>query len=155
MKKIMLSSAVAAALSACATAPAPTGPKAITYDNTIKNIMTERCMACHGSDAPLIDEFNKDKKGYEAKLKGPRMDSYENLMTFINGSDAGALMRRLDDGKSTKDGKPGNMYVNLANDDAGRAARLAQIKTWVGSWNLKKRAELTPAELAAVKAPKS
>ena len=34
--------------------------------------------------------------------------------------DAGALMRRLDNGKHTKDGKPGNMYVNLADDDRAR-----------------------------------
>jgi hypothetical protein len=117
--------------------------------------MAERCMACHGPDSPLIADFKKDEKGFAAKSKGPRMDTYENLMTFINGSDAGALMRRLDNGKNTKDGKPGNMYVNLANDDAGRAARFDQIKKWVGIWNLKKRPEWTPAELAAVKAPKS
>jgi mono/diheme cytochrome c family protein len=154
MRKTLLTCIAGAALAGCATAPAPTGEKPITYDNTIKKIMAERCMACHGSDSPLIADFDKDKKGYEAKSKGPRMDTYENLMTFVNGSDAGALMRRLDDGKNTKDGKPGNMYVNLANDDAGRAARLAQFKQWIGSWNLKKRAELSPAELAAIKAPK-
>ena len=43
-------------------------------------------------------------------LKGPKMDSYKNLIIMVNGTDSGALMRRLDDGKSAKDGKPGNMY---------------------------------------------
>jgi mono/diheme cytochrome c family protein len=155
MKTTPIITLVAVALGGCASAPAPSASKAVTYDNTIKAVMSERCMACHGPDAPLIADFDKDKDGWKAKNKGPRMDTYENLMTFINGSDAGALMRRLDDGKNTKDGKPGNMYANLANDDAGRAARLEQIKKWIGTWNLKRRADWTPAELAAVKAPKS
>lgn len=128
--------------------------KTITYSNTIKKIMDNRCLACHGPDSPTIEEFDKDKDGFKKKLKGPRMDTYENLMIFVNGSDAGALMRRLDDGKHTKDGKPGNMYANLADDDRERAERLAKFKQWVGSWNLKKRKELTEAELKAVKAPK-
>lgn len=154
MNKIMILGLAVSALAGCVTGTPQTASTTITYNNTIKMIMAERCMGCHGPDAPLIEEFNKDKKGYEAKSRGPRMDTYENVMTFINGSDAGAMMRRLDDGKNTKDGKPGNMYVQLANDDAGRAARLELIKKWIGSWNLKKRAELTPEELASVKAPK-
>lgn len=128
--------------------------KTITYANTIKQIMENRCLACHGPGSPTIEEFDKDKEGFKKKLKGPRMDTYENLMIFINGKDAGAIMRRLDDGKHTKDGKPGNMYVNLADDDHERAERLMKFKQWVGSWNLKKRKELTEAELKAVKAPK-
>ncbi len=128
--------------------------KTVTYANTIKPIMDSRCFACHGPGSPTIEQFDKDKEGFKKKLKGPRMDTYENLMIFVNGQDAGAIMRRLDDGKHTKDGKPGNMYVNLAGDDRERAERLAKFKQWVGSWNLKKRKELTEAELKAIKAPK-
>jgi hypothetical protein len=62
-------------------------------------------------------------------------------------------MRRLDDGKNTKDGKPGNMYNYLGNNPAERAARLDTMKKWVGSWNLKRRKELSEAELAAITAP--
>lgn len=127
--------------------------KTVTCANTIKKIRDERCLVCHGPDSPTIEELDKDKAGFKMKLKGPRMNTYENLMVFVNGSDAGALMRRLDDGKNTKDGKPGNMYVNLAADDRERAERLAKFKQWVGSWNLKKRAGLTEAERKAVKAP--
>lgn len=96
-------------------------PARVTYDNTIKSIMDQRCLACHGPDAPTLDEFNKDKDGYKKKSKGPRMDTHENLLVLVNGSDAGALMRRLDDGTNTKDGKPGNMYANLGSTDAERA----------------------------------
>jgi hypothetical protein len=71
----------------------------------------------------------------------------------LKGSDAGALMRRLDDGKNTKDGKPGNMYNFLGNNPAERAARLDTMKKWVGSWSLKRRKELSEAELAAITAP--
>lgn len=48
----------------------------------------------------------RDKEGYKKKNKGPRLDIYESLMVVVKGSDAGALMRRLDNGKNTKDGKP-------------------------------------------------
>ncbi|MBI5182528.1 MAG: hypothetical protein HZA06_06425 [Nitrospirae bacterium] len=62
-------------------------------------------------------------------------------------------MRRLDDGKNTKDGKPGNMYQNLGSTDDEKQKNLAVFKKWVGSWNLKKRAEITDAELKAITAP--
>ncbi len=128
--------------------------KSITYENTIKKIHADHCLACHGADSPTIEEFDRDKEGFKKKLKGPRMDTYENLMVFVNGQDAGALMRRLDDGNNTKDGKPGNMYVHLGNDDYERAEQLEKYKQWVGSWNLKQRKSLTEVELKAVKAPK-
>lgn len=118
--------AVKTAVSAVVAAPAlaAAGGAAgarVTYDNTIKSIMDQRCLACHGPDAPTLDEFNTDKDGYKKKSKGPRMDTHENLLVLVNGSDAGALMRRLDDGTNTKDGKPGNMYANLGSTDAERA----------------------------------
>jgi hypothetical protein len=48
----------------------------------------------------------RDKEGYKKKNKGPRLDTCESLMVVVKGSDAGALMRRLDNGKNTRDGKP-------------------------------------------------
>jgi hypothetical protein len=74
-------------------------------------------------------------------------------MVVVKGSDAGALMRRLDDGKNTKDGKPGNMYTYLGSADAQRSANLETFKKWVGSWSLKRRKELSTEELDAIKAP--
>ncbi|MEK7816253.1 MAG: cytochrome C [Pseudomonadota bacterium] len=155
MNKVIIPTVLSAGLIALTFGVASAAEKkTVTYENTIKKIMDDRCMACHGADSPTIEAFKKDEPGFKKKMKGPRMDTYENLMVFVNGSDAGALMRRLDNGKHTKDGKPGNMYVNLADDDRARAARFAEFNKWVGSWNLKKRKELTEAELKAVKAPK-
>jgi len=59
----------------------------------------------------------------------PRLVTYGNLMVMVKGSDAGGLMRMLDDGKNTKDGKPGK-----DNDGPIRAggperdARLRQLQ---------------------------
>ena len=124
--------------------------QSVTYENTVKKILTERCMGCHGAGAPTLAEFDKDKEGWKKKMKGPRIDTYANLMILVNGSDAGAFMRRLDDGKSTKDGKPGNMYVWLGSSDAERAQRLDVMKKWVGNWSLKRRKELTDSELRSI-----
>jgi hypothetical protein len=62
-------------------------------------------------------------------------------------------MRRLDDGKNTKDGKPGNMYAHLGSSDSERSANLETFKRWVGSWSLKRKKELSPSEIEAIKAP--
>lgn len=144
-------------VAACALAAVSGGVAAaeqpVTYENTIKKIVADRCLGCHGANAPSLAEFNKDKKGWAKKFKGPRMDSYENLVIFVKGSDAGAIMRRLDDGKSAGSGKRGNMYNYLGSTDAERAQRLDLFKQWVGNWSLKRRKDLTPSELAAIKAP--
>ena len=124
----------------------------VTYEKGVKPIISQRCLSCHGSDSPTIEEFNKNKEGFKQENKGPRMDTYENLMIFVNGKDTGALMRRLDDGKNTKDGKPGNMYGWLGKTDEERTKNLEIIKKWVGGWTLKRKAEITEEELKAIKA---
>ena len=80
------------------------------------------------------------------------MDTYANLMILVNGSDTGALMRRLDDGKSKQDRKPGNMYHHLGKTEAERMENLSTIKQWIGGWTLKRKAEITSDELKAIKA---
>jgi hypothetical protein len=125
----------------------------VTYEKDIKGIIAKQCLSCHGSDAPSMEEFKRGEDGYKKKMKGPRYDTYANLMVVVKGSDAGALMRRLDDGKNTKDGKPGNMYTYLGSTDAQRSANLETFKKWVGSWSLKRRKELGTEELDAIKAP--
>jgi hypothetical protein len=126
---------------------------AVTYEKDIKGIVAARCNDCHGAQAPAMEEWKRDREGYTRKNLGPRMDTYEHLMVMVKGSDAGALMRRLDDGKNTKDGKPGNMYVYLGGTDTERSANLETFRKWVGSWNLKRKKDLTTEELDAIKAP--
>jgi mono/diheme cytochrome c family protein len=140
------------AVSALALFSGAAAAQSVTYENTVKSILAERCLSCHGKGAPTLAEFDKDKAGWTKKMKGPRIDDYENLMILVNGSDAGAFMRRLDDGKNTKDGKPGNMYVFLGRGEAERAQRLDTMKQWVGNWSLKRRKELTEDELRSIKA---
>ncbi len=125
----------------------------VTYEKDVKGIIAKQCLSCHGSDAPAMEEFKKDEAGFKKKWKGPRIDTYANLMVLVKGSDAGALMRRLDDGKNTKDGKPGNMHGYLGTTDAERSANLETFKKWVGSWTLKRKKELSKEELEAIQAP--
>ncbi len=117
-----------------------------SYEKDVKKILAERCLSCHGSDAPTIEAFKKDQAGFKKAMKGPRTDTYANLMVLVNGSDTGALMRRLDDGKSTKSGKPGNMHHYLGGTQQEIAANLSVIKDWVGCWTLKRSAEITEEE---------
>jgi mono/diheme cytochrome c family protein len=127
--------------------------EAVTYEKDIKGIIAKRCIACHGSESPTMEEFDRDKEGYKKKIKGPRFDSYGNLMVVVKGSEAGALMRRLDDGKNTKDGKPGNMHTHLGSTDPERSGNRETFKKWVGNWTLKRKKELSKEELEAIKAP--
>lgn len=126
--------------------------EAVTYEKDIKGIIARQCILCHDAKSPAMEEFARDKAGFTMKMKGPRLDTYENLMVMVKGSDAGALMRRLDDGKNTKDGKHGNMYLFLAITDAERAANLEIFKKWIGNWTLKRRKELSKEELEGIKA---
>ena len=143
---------LAAIVSMAAAVPLFAG-EAATYEKDIKGIVARQCLSCHGSDSPSMEEFKRDQEGYKKKMKGPRADTYGDLMVMVKGSDAGALMRRLDDGKSTKDGKPGNMHAYLGSSDAERAANLEVFRKWVGNWSLKRKKELGKEELEAIKAP--
>lgn len=127
------------------------GSDAVTYEKEIKKIMSEQCLSCHGSDAPTMVEFKKDQEKFKKAMKGPRADTYANLMVMVNGSDTGALMRRLDDGKNAANGKPGNMYEYLGRTDGEKAKNLEVIKKWIGGWTLKRNKDITEEERKAIK----
>lgn len=124
----------------------------VTYENTVKGILSQNCLSCHGSDSPSLSDFQNDKDKYKALMKGPRFDNYTELKVLVNGEDAGAFMRRLDDGTNKDDGKPGNMYNMLGSTDEERQQKLAVLKEWTGSWNLKRSKDLTAEERAAITA---
>ncbi len=145
--------ALAALVAGCSTMPTPANK--VTYDNTIRHLIDKHCSECHGNDAPPAAEFKADREKYKKDHLGPRMDTYENLMVTVNGACTGAVMRRLDDGAYTEDGKPGNMYKYLGKDDAQRTANLALFKSWIGSWNLKRAKDITEEERKGVIAPRN
>ena len=110
----------------------------ITYRKHIRPLWLQKCAACHGADSPYLGDFDENKKKYEAALKGPRMDTYADLIFYIGWPDTGAIQRRLDDGKSTGEGKPGNMYQYLGATEEERQRNLNVFKDWVGkdAWKL-------------------
>ena len=124
----------------------------VTWQKDIKPIFDKNCLDCHGKDSPDYGDFKKDKKKWTDKSTGMRMDTYSHLIAFVGWPDTGALMRRLDDGSSKTDKKPGNMYEHLGANDAERKANLEVFKSWVGSWNLKRWADVTKEDLNAIKA---
>ena len=110
----------------------------VTYRKHIRPLWEQKCAACHGAGSPYLGDFDQDKKKYEAQMKGPRMDTYADLIFFIGWPDTGAIMRRLDDGKSAAGGKPGNMYQYLGATEEERQKNLTLFKQWVGKdgWKL-------------------
>ena len=110
----------------------------VTYRKDIQPMLKAMCADCHGDKSPSLAEFKLDEEKYKKAKEGPRVDTYEHLSALIAYPDTGAFMRRLDDGSSTPDKKPGNMYKYLGETDAERAANLKTIKGWVGegAWNL-------------------
>lgn len=125
----------------------------ITYRKNIRPLWEQRCMPCHGAASPYLGEFDENKEKFSKMMVGPRMDTYANLVAFVGWPDTGALMRRLDDGKNTKDGKPGNMNEFLGDDETERQKNLALIKAWVGegAWFLGRLPELNKATLEKMK----
>lgn len=113
----------------------------ITYRKHIRPLWQQKCAACHDAGSPYLGDFEENEAKFKAAFKGPRMDTYADLVFFVAWPDTGALQRRLDDGKSAKDGKPGNMYAYLGGTEEERQANLAVFKQWVGAdgWNLNRR----------------
>ena len=125
-----------AALIAALTAGMSTGALAqdATYRKDIKPLVEARCASCHGATAPTLSEFQLDQKKYAGMMKGPRIDTYADLIMLVGWPDTGAIMRRLDDGKSAHaGGKPGNMYQYLGSSEEERQKNLGLFKAWVGS----------------------
>jgi hypothetical protein len=129
-----------ACIAACfAVASAGALAQDVTYRKDIKPIIDSKCAGCHGAGAPSLTDFQLDQKKYTAAMKGPRMDTYADLVMLVGWPDTGAIMRRLDDGKSEHaGGKPGNMYTFLGGTEEERQQNLRTFKAWVGpgGWNL-------------------
>ncbi len=121
----------------------------ITYRKHIKPIFDAKCISCHGADAPEYYAFKEEKDKWIAKGIGPRMDTYTHLIFYIIGPDTGAIMRRLDDGKTT--GKQGNMYIYLGATEEERQKNLKLFKEWVDYWTPKRWKEITKEELDRIK----
>lgn len=124
------------------------------YRKDVRPLWQEKCASCHGAESPYVADFKADKDKFTAAMKGPRMDTYADLLYFVAWPDSGALMRRLDNGKSTSDGKAGNMYQYLGKTDAEREKNLGVFKAWVGddAWTLKRRDAITKDDLIKIKA---
>ena len=122
------------------------------YTIHIKPVFDAKCISCHGAaSAPEYDAFKQEKDKWLSKGQGMRMDSYSHLIFYTAWADTGSLMRRLDDGKNTKDGKPGNMYQHLGADEEERQQNLKIFKEWVGNWTLKRWPEITKEEMDKIK----
>jgi cytochrome c5 len=124
----------------------------VTWSNTISSIFEKQCIACHGSEAPEYAAFKKDKETWLKKGSGMRMDTYSHLVSFVGWPNTGALMRRLDDGKNSKEGKSGNMYRYLGATEEERQKNLDLFKSWVGNWSLKRLPETSKEDLSRINA---
>lgn len=123
-----------------------------TWSAVIKQIVEKQCLDCHGAEAaPEYPLFKKDKNAWLRKGQGMRMDSYSHLVAFVGWPNTGALMRRLDDGKGSADGKTGNMYQHLGATEEERQRNLGQFKAWVGNWSLKRWPETSKEDLNGIK----
>lgn len=134
MVKAFVPSVVALALASSAWA------SDVTYRKDIRPLWESKCAACHGAASPYLGDFLENKDKYTKQSKGPRMDTYADMIFYVGWPDTGAIMRRLDDGKNIKGGKPGNMYQYLGATDEERQKNLAVFKAWVGeeAWTHKR-----------------
>ena len=124
----------------------------VTYRKHIKPLFEAKCGMCHGADAaPEYYAFKEEQAKWMSQGKGMRMDTYSHLVFYTAWPDTGALMRRLNDGKGAKDGKPGNMYKYLGGTEEERQQNLKLFKDWVGNWTLKRWKEISKEEMDGIK----
>ncbi len=69
----------------------------ITYRKDIRPLWEAKCAACHGASSPYLGEFLENTDKYKKMSRGPRMDTYADLIFFVGWPDTGAVMRRLDE----------------------------------------------------------
>ena len=119
----------------------------VRYSTHIAPLFEKQCAGCHGKGSPEHVVFMGAKDSYVSKSIGPRMDNYTFLISFIGWPDTGAVMRRLDDGTNTADGKPGNMYKHLGSTDEERRKNLDIFKKWVGNWSLDRYSKVEKKDL--------
>jgi hypothetical protein len=138
MEETMLKALVPSII--CLSLAASAAMADVTYRKDIRPLWEARCSACHGAASPYLGDFLESQDTCTKMMKGPRMDTYADLIFFVGWPDTGALMRRLDDGKNTKDGKPGNMYQHLGATDEERQQNFGVFKSWVGeeAWTHKR-----------------
>ena len=118
-----------------------------SYARDILPVFEKNCASCHGSESPEHIEFLANSEEYLKKHIGPRMDNYTLMSSFVIWPDTGSLMRNLDDGTSTDNGKPGKMYAHLGKSEQERKANLKLFKRWVGYWTLKEWPEISKDEV--------
>lgn len=140
-----------AAIGLAALAATTVNAQETTWSGSIRGVVEKHCIACHGPDsAPEYQQFKKEKEKWLARGLGMRMDTYSHLVSFVGWPNTGAIMRRLDDGNNSKDGKPGNMYRHLGANEEERQKNLALFKSWVANWSLKRWPETTKEELSGI-----
>lgn len=112
----------------------------VTYRKDIRPFWEAKCSACHGAGSPYLGDFLENQDKYGKMMKGPRMDTYADLIYFIGWPDTGAIMRRLDSGENTQDGRPGNMFQYLGASEEEREKNYKLFKKWVGedAWTHKR-----------------
>ena len=79
----------------------------VKYRTHIKQVFDAKCLHCHGSSTPEYEQFGAEKDKWSKQGLGMKMDSFRQLANFVLWPNTGSIMRRLDDGKNVKDGKPG------------------------------------------------
>ena len=112
----------------------------VSYRKTIRPLWQEKCAACHGQNSPYLGEVQGRRRQIHRGDEGSADGHYADLIFYIGWPDTGAIMRRLDDGKNVKNGKPGNMYQYLGGSEEERQKNLNTFKQWVGAdaWTLKR-----------------
>ena len=123
---------------ACTALATATVAADVSYRTDIRPLIKAQCVECHGDDSPALADFLQEQEKFKKDKQGPRFSTYGELIQLIGWPDSGAFMRRLDDGASSTNKKPGNMYKYLGETDAIRVANLSLLKAWVGdgAWNL-------------------
>lgn len=120
----------------------------VKYRTHIKPIIESKCAGCHnGLEYEAWKEAVAKNPDMKKDMIGMKMDTFRSLTAYVFWPNTGALMRRLDNGANTKDGKPGNMYEYLGDTKEEREKNLEIFKKWVPVWKLGRLNELTKEEI--------
>lgn len=125
----------------------PANAQEVKYTTHIKPVFDAKCGSCHGKENLEYEVWKKDAKKLTENMVGMKMDTFRTLIAYVLWPNTGALMRRLDNGQNSKEGKPGNMYEFLGATKEEREKNLSLFKQWVPVWKLGRIGDLSKEEI--------
>ena len=114
------------------------GAQDLTWTKDIQPLIKAKCGMDHGASAPRYEDRNADRKNFEAKKIGPRMDNYADFMRHVVWPATGSLARQPRRWDDRRVARRATCSRSSARPKPTGRRTSRRFKAWLGdgAWNL-------------------